>query len=191
MVQKTPYRGVHSGNTLRASNSRYSRRYHQQACIISRVRPELLRKLAGDKQGDKKLEIQNIAVDVALSLNKQSRWLLPPALVRQIKSNDIAQSGLTVSLLERHKLKRPASCVSFHSNRGETREIVPKNGRYFGFNFPTPDGKSRRALRREKRELQKDSGMGKRNYQGRTVEVFTSQGNANTNVSLGESEVSH
>ena len=58
----------------------------------------------------------NIAVNIALSLNKQSRWLLPSALVKQVTSNDI-NNDLTVSVLQKHKLKRPASCVSFHSNK--------------------------------------------------------------------------
>lgn len=47
MVQKKSHKGVYSGNTLRASSSRYSRRYHTQACIVPRARLELLNKLTG------------------------------------------------------------------------------------------------------------------------------------------------
>ncbi|XP_076463494.1 uncharacterized protein LOC143295759 [Babylonia areolata] len=186
MVHKTSHRGVHSGNTLRAFNSRFSRRYHHQSCIVSRVRPELLQKLAGGsgKPDDKKLELHNIAVDVPLSLNKQSRWSLPSALIRQIKSNDIAQAELTVSLLERHKLKQHANCVSFHSNKGEVKRIQPRNGRYFGYSYPTIDGKSRRAWRREQRELRLKEQM-----KGKTIEVYTEQGAAKKNMNLGETEV--
>lgn len=150
MVHKSNYRGVHSGNTLRAFNSRYSRRYHNQACIISRVNPQLLSKLIGKAEADTP---RNFAVDVALSLNKQARWLLPSSLKKQIVGNDLANPDLAVTLLERHKLKRHANCVSFHSNTGETKRIQPRNGRYFSFAFPAPDGKSRRELRRERREL--------------------------------------
>ena len=202
MVNKTSHRGVHSGNTLRAFNSRYSRRYHGQACIVPRVGLQLLKNLAGQQSDDKLgAEPRNVAVDVALSLNKQSRWLLPSSLIRQIRdsdsdSDDIGtrgqSGGLTVSLLVRHKLKRPASCVSFHSNRGEVKRIEPRHGRYFSFNFPAADGKSRRALRRQQRqELQEEL----RKYQpdseivGRKVELFTEQGRAKTNLGIGESEV--
>lgn len=189
MVHKTSHRGVHSGNTLRAFNSRYSRRYHNQACIVSRIRPELLSKLVGGKADDKQAELRNIAVDVALSLNKQSRWLLPSALIRQIESNDIARSGLTVSLLERHKLKRPANCISFHSNKGEVKRIQPRNGRYFSFNFPTADGRSRRSIRRERRE-EAIKVLRDHKIVGKNMEVFTEQGRARRNVDIGESEVS-
>lgn len=188
MVHKTSHRGVHSGNTLRAFNCRYSRRYHNQACIVARIHPELLNQLFGAKADDtsKQTGATNIAVDVALSLNKQSRWLLPSALIGQIESNDIAQSELTVSLLERHKLKRPASCTSFHSNKGEVRRIQPRNGRYFSFNFPGSDGKSRRTIRRERGEARQN---GHRNIVGKRVEVFTMQGRARGNFEIGKSEV--
>ncbi|KAK7102980.1 uncharacterized protein [Littorina saxatilis] len=216
MVHKTSHRGVHSGNTLRAFNSRYSRRYQNQACIVSRVRPELLKKLvSGDaddnlEPADDKgtAQLNNVAVDVALSLNKQSRWLLPSTLIRQIQSNDVAQSDLTVSLLERHKLKRPSSCVSFHSNKGEVKRIQPRNGRYFSFNFPNADGKSRRAYKREKREellleqlkastAAKNMKTDSEKIAGRKVEVFTELGrrrvalerNNFIDQGVGESEV--
>ncbi|KAK7102979.1 uncharacterized protein [Littorina saxatilis] len=201
MVHKTSHRGVHSGNTLRAFKSRYSRRYQNQSCIVSRVRPELLKKLVGGDADDKvpaddkrTAQLNNVAVDVALSLNKQSRWLLPSALIRQIQSNDVAQSDLTVSLLERHKLKRPSSCVSFHSNKGEVKRIQPRNGRYFSFNFPTADGKSRRAYRREKREelieqLRANTAGKTEKIVGKQIEVFTELGRAARNPEIGESEV--
>ncbi|KAL8561099.1 hypothetical protein ACOMHN_033683 [Nucella lapillus] len=184
MVHKRSHHGVHSGNTLRAFNSRYSRRYHTQSCIVSRVRPELLQKLVGGPKPDKKNpEVNNIAVNVPLSLNKQSRWFLPSTLIRQIKTNDIAESELTVSVLERHKLKQTANCVSFHSNKGEVKRIQPRNGRYFGYNDPVAGGKSRRALRRELFAARKNQ------TQGKTVQVYTEQGSANTSMGLGESEV--
>ncbi|XP_076468719.1 uncharacterized protein LOC143299420 [Babylonia areolata] len=200
MVQKTSYRGVHSGNTLRAYNSRYSRLYHNQACIVSRIRPALLQKLdevpltIRRTKGDvMKTKPGNVAVNVALSLNKQARWLLPSSLIRQIQTGNIADSQLTVSVLECHKLKRQANCVSFHSNRGEVKRIQPQNGRYFGFSFPRADGKSRRAVRRERREqLQEQKGLKKKEKTtttGKTVEVFTEQGRGGRGDQLGESEV--
>ncbi|KAK7106465.1 uncharacterized protein [Littorina saxatilis] len=204
MVHKTTHRGVHSGNTLRAFNSRYSRRYQNQACIVSRVRPELLKKLVSGNGADNKVpaddkrsrtpQLNNVAVDVALSLNKQSRWLLPSALIRQIESNDVARSDLTVSLLERHKLKRPSSCVSFHSNKGEVKRIQPRNGRYFSFNFPTADGKSRRAYKRERREelleqIRANNAGKTQKIVGKKIEVFTELGRAARNLEIGESEV--
>lgn len=186
-MQKSSHRGVHSGNTLRASNSRYSRRYHNQACIISRVRSDFLEKLARDGKGkaDDKSAAQNIAVDVALSLNKQSRWLLPSALKRQINANDVS-SGFTVSLLERHKLKRQANCVSFHCNAGAVKRIQPRNGRYFGFQFPAADGLSRRARRRQQRKV-----LAKHDLKsgGKVVTVFTEEGRAGEARELGENEV--
>lgn len=164
---------------------------------MSRIHPELLQKLLGshsDKVDDKRRlpapPNNNFALDVALSLNKQCRWLLPKALIRQVSSNDIALSDLTVSVLERHKLKRPANCVSFHSNRGEIRRIQPRNGRYFSFAYPTLDGKSRRAARREQREEMRE--LLKRqepNLGGRNVEIVPKPLNDDPNLELGESEI--
>nr|KAG5711465.1 hypothetical protein BaRGS_025892 [Batillaria attramentaria] len=196
MVQKSAHRGVHSGNTLRASNCRYSRRYHNQACIVSRVRADFVAKMVGGSGKKPARDIadsqnlQNVAVNVALSLNKQSRWLLPSALKRQITSNDIANTGLTVSLLERHKLKRHANCVSFHSNMGAVKRIQPQKGHYFSFQFPAADGVSRRARRREQRmELARQLKEHNQKIGGRVVEVYTEEGRAREERELGESEV--
>jgi hypothetical protein len=107
----------------------------------------------------------------------------------QVRSKDVA-ANLTVSVLERHKLKRPASCISFHSNRGEMKRIQPRAGRYFSYNYPAVDGTSRKALRRERRmELLKEMGKKKNEIKGRVVEVFTEQGRAGLNNELGDSEV--
>ncbi|KAL8602865.1 hypothetical protein ACOMHN_050137 [Nucella lapillus] len=153
MVQKTSHRGVHTGNTLRAFNSRYSRRYHKESCIVSRAHPKLINKMilgggAEPRKAEKKeiKQVHNFAVNVALSLNKQARWLLPAALIRQVQTDDIADSELTVSVLERHKLKRPSSCVSFHSNKGEGKaktenELGESEVRYEVY-YPSPASSS-------------------------------------------------
>lgn len=161
MVHKSARYGVHSGNTLRSSNTRYSRRYFNEACIISRVHSRLLAKLSPsvvkeatqESAKHEKVHCPNVAIDVALSLNKQARWLLPSALKRQITSEDVADPTLTVSLLERHKLKRHANCVTFCSTHtGGVKAIHPRDGRYFSFAFPSSDGLSNRARRREQRK---------------------------------------
>lgn len=199
MVRKSSHRGVHSGNTLRASNSRYSRRYFHQSCIISRVGRDVLKKLLGaentttdstarlpssdaPKADDKIGHPQNIPIDVALSLNKQARWLLPSVLKHDISSSSFADPDLMVSLLERHKLKRHANCVSYCSNAGAIKKIEPYRGHYFSFAHPLPNGISRRAMKREVREQTQ-----KKVSDRRIKHVFTANGPVDQNI--GDSEL--
>ena len=78
------------------------------------------------------------STDVILSLNKKQRWLLPATLRHMIKFGYFG-SKAKVSLLERHKLKKKANCVSFVCNKGRTPSIQPKQKRYFSFNMEKID----------------------------------------------------
>ena len=88
------------------------------------------------------------STDVILSLNKKQRWLLPATMRHMIKSGYFG-SKAKVSLLERHKLKKRANCVSFVCNKGKTTAVHPKQKRYFSFNLNTSDQETSNRLRKK------------------------------------------
>ncbi|KAH9489868.1 hypothetical protein Btru_051787 [Bulinus truncatus] len=70
-----------------------------------------------------------------------------------IKSGYFDKDSAMVSILERHKLKRRANCVSFVCNRGLYGHVKPAQKRYFSFNIDKlADEQSRRMLKRAKAE---------------------------------------
>jgi hypothetical protein len=75
MVRKNEKLGVHSGNTLKGSNSRYNRRYAGQSGIVRHVD-------GGDVAistpvCDVLAELNMDSSGVFYSLNKKGRWALP------------------------------------------------------------------------------------------------------------------
>jgi hypothetical protein len=93
------------------------------------------------------------STNVFLSLNKRKRWLLPATISHMIKTGSFDEAKTMVSLLERHKLKRKANCVSFVCNQGRIRHVAPKQKKYFSFNLSNiGNTQSIKQLRRQKAE---------------------------------------
>ncbi|BFZ09290.1 hypothetical protein BsWGS_12329 [Bradybaena similaris] len=178
MVYKVSKGGVRSGNTLRCLRSVRTRRYSSQACILSRSNihpvdvPEFLETATEDQLVTSALG----STGVLLSLNKKARWTLPATVSHLIKAGHFNEGKTLVSLLERHKLKKKANCVSFVCNQSRVRNVVPKQKRYFSFNLENTDSEnSRRRLRRGKAAEMKST-QAKNNKPVKTVEVFTVMG---------------
>ncbi|XP_033757952.1 uncharacterized protein LOC117340295 [Pecten maximus] len=124
MVYKIDKCRVHSGNTLRASNSRYNRQYRKQSCLVRQSQNVAKVTTILEELG---LNMDN----VAYSLNKKGRWLVPQVLKHEILTGSQAFDDVKVNLVESHKLKKQAKCTGFHSNKGLLRRVIPKGKTYF------------------------------------------------------------
>ncbi|XP_061171981.1 uncharacterized protein LOC133181507 [Saccostrea echinata] len=123
MVHKTTKCGVHSGNTLRASHSKYTKTYRKQSCLVRKVKNSTNLRLLQDF---------GIATDdVAYSLSKKGRWVLPTVLKEHILLGGFSEEGPKVQLTEKHKLRKTANCLGFYASKGPTRKAVPSKKRYF------------------------------------------------------------
>lgn len=119
MVQKVCKRGVRSGNTLKASDSKFLRQY--------RLRSYISRQFFGDDSqitepfsdglGDTISKYENIV----FSLNKKGRWELPKQLKCNIIDGDFSEEDYGVQLIEKLRLPKKANCVSFTSSFGNCR----------------------------------------------------------------------
>ncbi|BFZ09288.1 hypothetical protein BsWGS_12328 [Bradybaena similaris] len=186
MVYKVSKGGVRSGNTLRCLRSVRTRRYSSQACILSRSNihpvdvPEFLESATEDQLVTSALG----STGVLLSLNKKARWTLPATVSHLIKSGHFNEGKTLVSLLERHKLKKKANCVSFVCNQSRVRNVEPKKKGYFSFNLENTDSEnSHRRWRREKAAVMKKLKTpevkitkAKNNKPVKTLEVYTVMG---------------
>ncbi|KAH9512259.1 hypothetical protein Btru_041322 [Bulinus truncatus] len=155
MVYKVGKGGVRSGNTLRGLRSLESKRYANQACIVGRtsLAREDVKNLVSSSTDDSSISEALSSTGVILSLNKKQRWRLPATLNHMIKSGYFNKDGAMVSILERHKLKRRANCVSFVCNRGLYGQVKPAQKRYFSFNSDKlAADQSRRMLKRVRAE---------------------------------------
>ncbi|XP_021343980.1 uncharacterized protein LOC110443868 [Mizuhopecten yessoensis] len=119
MVFKIDKRRVYSGNTLRASNSRYNRQYRRQSCLVRRSQnvsnvTGIFKELGLDRD------------DVVYSFNKKGRWLIPQILKQEILTDSKDLGDVKVDLVESHKLKKQGKCTGFHSNKGFLQKVVPK-----------------------------------------------------------------
>ncbi|XP_069101166.1 uncharacterized protein [Argopecten irradians] len=115
MVNKNSKRSVHSGNTLRASNTRDSKLYRQQSYLIRQ-----------SKKDSTITPLDELGLDrdhVAYSLNKKGRWLVPQILKHEVIHGE---EDVKVDIVESHKLKRRNNCTGFYSNNGFPRKILPK-----------------------------------------------------------------
>ncbi|XP_067683737.1 uncharacterized protein [Haliotis asinina] len=129
MVLKASKHGVYSGNTLRASNSRYSRQYRTHSSIVRRY-------VGGTEKKKHQIEklIENFDVpdfNVEFSLNKRERWVLPEVIRKYIQSGDSDEDTTKTDLFLRHKLKRQSNCIAYYADKGHIKRLVPKAGRYF------------------------------------------------------------
>ena len=130
------------------------------------------------------------STDVILSLNKKQRWLLPATLRHMIKFGYFG-SKAKVSLLERHKLKKKANCVSFVCNKGRTPSIQPKQKRYFSFNMEKIDDEI--SNRERRRPFMKATGSNKTkhiNEKGGVITTFTRAGVDKTKAESRDKEPS-
>ncbi|XP_033745992.1 uncharacterized protein LOC117331397 [Pecten maximus] len=119
MVYKIDKRRVYSGNTLRASNSRYNRQYRRQSCLVRQSQnvanvAGIFQELGLDRDG------------VVYSFNKKGRWLVPQILKHEILIDSKDLGNIKVDLVESHKLKKQGKCTGFLSNRGFVQRVVPK-----------------------------------------------------------------
>jgi len=150
MVYKVCKGGVRTGNTLRGLHSQSSNKYGRHACLIgsSSMTGRDVTKMVARSTDDVMVTDTVQSTDVILSLNKKQRWLLPATMRHMIKSGYFG-SKAKVSLLERHKLKKRANCVSFVCNKGKTTAVHPKQKRYFSFNLNTSDQETSNRLRKK------------------------------------------
>ncbi|XP_060074686.1 uncharacterized protein LOC132554396 [Ylistrum balloti] len=119
MVYKIDKRRVYSGNTLRASNSRYNRQYRRHSCLVRHSQnvtkvTGIFKELGLDRDG------------VVYSFNKKGRWLLPQVLKHEILTDSKELGDVKVELIESHKLKKQGTCTGFLSNKGFVRRVMPK-----------------------------------------------------------------
>ncbi|XP_048736695.2 uncharacterized protein LOC125651893 [Ostrea edulis] len=123
MVHKTTKCGVHSGNTLRASHSKYTKTFRKQSCLVRKIKNSANLRLLQDF---------GIATDdVAYSLSKKGRWVLPTVLKELILFGGFSDDDPNVQLTEKHKLKKTANCLGFYASKGPIKKAVPSKKRYF------------------------------------------------------------
>ncbi|XP_056022588.1 uncharacterized protein LOC125651901 [Ostrea edulis] len=123
MVHKTTRCGVHSGNTLRTSPSKYIRTFRKQSCLVRKIKNSANLRLLQDF---------GIATDdVAYSLSKKGRWVLPTVLKELILFGGFSDDDPNVQLTEKHKLKKTANCLGFYASKGPIKMAVPSKKRYF------------------------------------------------------------
>lgn len=123
MVQKTTKCGVHSGNTLRASHSKYTKTYRKNSCLVRTIKNSANLRI-----------LQDFGVatdDVVYSLNKKGRWVLPNVLKEHILLSGFSEDDPNVQLTESHKLRKPAKCLGYYASKGPIRKAVPSKKRYF------------------------------------------------------------
>ncbi|XP_005089036.1 uncharacterized protein LOC101852365 [Aplysia californica] len=182
MVYKVCKGGVRSGNTLRGLHTLKSNRYGRHACLIgsSSMTSRDVTKMVTSSTDDAMVTETVQSTDVILSLNKKQRWQLP-ATMRHMIRNGYFGRGAMVSVLERHKLKRRANCVSFVSNKGKVTSVQPTQKRYFSFNLDNID--EEQSNRQKKRQMSKAMSAMKKPREikdkrspWKTIQVFTKAG---------------
>ncbi|XP_052086108.1 uncharacterized protein LOC127723514 [Mytilus californianus] len=125
MVQKISKRGVHSGNTLRASNSRFNRTYNRRSCLLRKSWSPTAMK-------DTILEDLNMNTDnVLYSLNKKGRWELPDMLKDSILTGSYKDLKSNVKLIVSHDIAKKSHTVGYYSSKGNTKKIESKKKTYF------------------------------------------------------------
>ncbi|OWF34721.1 uncharacterized protein LOC110443887 [Mizuhopecten yessoensis] len=122
MVYKSDKYHVRSGNTLRTCNTRGSHLYRRQSFLVLQSTDDLNPAVLDDLGLDRN--------NVAYSLNKKGRWLVPQILKHELSNSD---ENIKVNLVESHKLKRKIKYTGFHSNDGFPRKVSPKRT-YFDLN---------------------------------------------------------
>ncbi|XP_060562857.1 uncharacterized protein LOC132722378 [Ruditapes philippinarum] len=107
MVQKKGKHGIRTGNTIRAVNTKYVRRYRKDAQIIQR---EATLTFNDHTEGSTDvIELADIScTDLFFSLNKKKRWLLPELL--KDEHADVEFGPINFELVERHKLLKNSNC---------------------------------------------------------------------------------
>ena len=172
-------------------------RYARQACIIgsSNLSRKQVDSLIDETTDDAEIKSTLSNTDVLLSLNKKQRWRVPARVSYMIRSGEFSNTGATVSMLERHKLKRRANCVNVASSkwarscqtlnclRNDPSHILPRYSKYFSYSLDhVQREESRRQTKRriaeELRNLARAKKLEKQKTcaQVKTVEVFTIEG---------------
>ncbi|XP_045193715.2 uncharacterized protein LOC123549582 [Mercenaria mercenaria] len=140
MVQKKGKCRIRTGNTIRAINTKYIRRYRKDACIVRRDTT-----LKSKKHTDVSDDVPDWAYipdeDVIYSLNKDRRWLLPEllqeAVVREgVQPNDEGETfgPDSFELVERDKIIRNNNCggiYAYHTNTTKGKTVCNKTIKLF------------------------------------------------------------
>ena len=162
-------------------------RYARQACLIGRsnLSGEQVDKLLEESAGDSNIKDTLRNTDVILSLNKKQRWRLPTTVCHFIKEGHFSNNNATVSVLERHKLKKQANCVGFACSKmaggkglgfqsKQTNEFKPTQNRHFSYNLEHVDQVE--SHRQAKKRISEESKLDKKRLVAKTVNVFTIEG---------------
>ncbi|XP_050394946.1 uncharacterized protein LOC126812532 [Patella vulgata] len=122
MVRKVLKGGVSTGNTLRSNPSRH---YASQSGITFST--------SGTTSAHKKQEFEEanfLGFDgIFYSLNKKGRWLLPELIKEEIETS-LTKLKYSVALIESHKLNKENNCLGYYTNKGRTKKVIPKKGKY-------------------------------------------------------------
>lgn len=131
MVLRNNRRGVRTGNTLKASNSRYLRVYSRHAAFVR------YSSNANDNENQKIRDVEfvvngntqvwnQVQNNVVYSLNKKGRWNLPNQLQEFICDSDHTDDSCRLTLLKSCKLWRQANSFGYWSTSGDTKKVKPK-----------------------------------------------------------------
>lgn len=174
MVYKTEKHGVRTGNSFKRWNTKYYRQYRQQAYLIrSHINSieetpnydEIVRFSKTSALG----EGNSMTDGVEYSLNKQRRWDLP-AVLEDIILNGNHDDDYGIQLVERHRIKRTANCISVCSTEGvykggdlnkDHKFKIKNSGGYFQSNSvlkrtPTLSKRKRRSRQRRRTQTEDD-----------------------------------
>lgn len=131
MVLRNNRRGVRTGNTLKASNSRYLRVYSRHAAFVryssnsNDNEDQKIRDVEFVVNGNTQVwnQVQN---NVVYSLNKKGRWNLPNQLQEFICDSDHTDDSCKLTLLKSCKLWRQANSFGYWSTSGDIKKVKPK-----------------------------------------------------------------
>lgn len=132
MVVRNNRHGVRTGNTLKASNSRYLRVYSRHSAFVRYYTRGGMSDVKNENEDIDFVVNGNTQVwnkvhnNVVYSLNKKGRWNLPDQLQEFITDTDHTDDDVRLTLLKSSKLCRQANSFGYWSTSGETRKVKPK-----------------------------------------------------------------
>ncbi|XP_050394902.1 uncharacterized protein LOC126812520 [Patella vulgata] len=122
MVRKVLKGGVSTGNTVRSNPSRH---YASQSGITFLTSETTSAHIKQEFE-----EANFLGFDgIFYSLNKKGRWLLPELIKEEIETS-LTKLKCSVALIESHKLNKENNCLGYYTNKGRTKTVIPKKGKY-------------------------------------------------------------
>ncbi|CAH1785006.1 unnamed protein product [Owenia fusiformis] len=122
MVLKCSKLNTNTGNTIRGVSTRYKNRYSTQAVICK----EAINIEDHDANDDS--DFAEFKGGIEYSLNKGYRWTIPKCIEAETYKKS-SKHDHKLTLIEFHKLTKPNSCISYHSNKGKIRHFANKIAR--------------------------------------------------------------